>query len=54
MLCSRMLIFLEDQAKALEKARDMRVKSDTFLEQVQYIQARCASTTAAVLEALWS
>lgn len=54
MLCSRMLIYLEDQAKALEKARDMRSKSDQFLENGQYIQARYASTTAAVLEASWS
>lgn len=45
---------MEEQAKALERARDMRDKSISFLERGQVIQARCASTTAAVLEALWS
>lgn len=40
MLCSRMLIFMEEQAKALEKARDMRDKSISFLERGQVIQGQ--------------
>ena len=46
--------FQEDQVRALQRARALEDESQVLLDQGLYIQARCLSTTAMVLEALRS
>ena len=54
MLTHKRSSFQEDRDRALQRARALEDEVKVLLDQGFYIQARCLSTTAMVLKALWS